>query len=227
MKTIGLLGGTGWASTIEYYKIINQLMHKKLGGYHSANIILKSIDYHYIMRAYSEKPEKIPSLLEKELKELLALRPDALIICCNSLHKFYDEIKDNLNLQIPIFHAVDLTRTYMKNKKIKKVLFLASKFTMDDGFFVKKLSEPSLEITVPDFKQRNVIHEIHLKLLQNKLDPLMQKQFQDIILESLPQEAIILACSEFSPLIDEKMFGSCIIDPMHLQCQEAVNFSIV
>ena len=226
MKTIGLLGGTGWSSTIEYYRIINQLTHEKLGGHHSANIILKSIDYHYIMTAYSEKPEKIPSLLETELKGLLDLRPDTFMICCNSLHKFYDEIKDDLNLQIPIFHAIDLTKTYIKNKKIKRVLFLASKFTMDDGFFVKKLAEPSLEIIVPNLEQRNILHEIHLNLLQNKVNFLMRQQFQNIILANLPLEAVILACSEFSLLMGQSTSDFPIIDPMYLQCLEAVNYSL-
>jgi aspartate racemase len=88
MKTIGLLGGTGWSSTIGYYTMLNELVGKRLGGYHSAKILLQSIDYHDIMSNYGKDPKKIEDILLEELLNLIALNPDCIIICCNSLHKY-------------------------------------------------------------------------------------------------------------------------------------------
>ena len=107
MKTIGLLGGTGWSSTIGYYALLNTLVNERLGGYHSAKIILKSIDYHDIMSTYGENHEHTAALLKAELLELIALKPDCIMICCNSLHKYYDMIKDGIHSPIPVFHAVE------------------------------------------------------------------------------------------------------------------------
>ena len=96
MKTIGLLGGTGWSSTIGYYTMLNELVGKHLGGYHSAKILLKSIDYHDIMSNYGKAPEKIADVLLEELLDLISLNPDCIIICCNSLHEYYDLIKSHI-----------------------------------------------------------------------------------------------------------------------------------
>jgi aspartate racemase len=116
MKTIGLLGGTAWSSTIGYYQMLNELVGERLGGFHSAKILLKSIDYHEIRSNYGKDHEKIALLLQKELAELIALKPDCMIICCNSLHKYYDMIKDNLKSTIPVFHALDLVAQYANER---------------------------------------------------------------------------------------------------------------
>src|SRR5438105_455646 len=108
MKTIGMLGGTGWSSTIGYYSLLNQLVNARLGGYHSAKILLKSIDYHDIMSDNSGDHAKTAKILKEELLGLIQLKPDCIIICCNSLHKYYDMIQEELNLDIPVMHAVDL-----------------------------------------------------------------------------------------------------------------------
>jgi aspartate racemase len=135
MKTIGLLGGTGWSSTIGYYEILNKLVAECLGGYHSAKIILKSIDYHDIMTNYGADHETVATLLKNELLELIALKPDCIIICCNSLHKYYDMIKTELNANILVMHAVELVADHLNHINNKTTLLLATKFTMDDGFF--------------------------------------------------------------------------------------------
>ena len=227
MKTIGLLGGTGWSSTIQYYKIINQLVHKELGGYHSAKVIIKSIDYHDIMTAYGDDPKAIPILLEKELHDLVALSPESIIVCCNSLHKFVDQITTSLDIKVPVFHAVDLTRIFIEQKGFHKVLLLASQFTMNDGFFLKHLTSNDLEVVIPGPKDRQIIHEIHLQLLDNVTDSTMEKQFRDIVQKNEGVQAVILACSEFALALNKNAFDLPIIDPVQLQCQAAVDYSLL
>ncbi len=116
MKTIGLLGGTAWISTIDYYRLINQMVARELGGCHSAQIVLKSIDYSGSKSNYGKDDKKVSSLLREELEKLAGLNPDCLIICNNTLHKYYDVIEDDLGLKIPLFHAVRLTADHVKGR---------------------------------------------------------------------------------------------------------------
>src|ERR1700688_986512 len=155
MKTIGLLGGTSWSSTIDYYTLLNQLVHQRLGGFHSAKIILKSIDYHDISSNYGKDDAKIADLLLEELLDLISLNPDCILICCNSLHKFYDMIKAHVYTDIPVFHAVELVAEHSKKQNYKKVLLLATKFTMEDGFFAKILQNSGIDVIIPNQEQRD------------------------------------------------------------------------
>ena len=109
LKTIGLLGGTSWPSTIEYYRTLNEFAQETLGGFHSANLLLRSIDYHDIKSRYYDRWSEIPSLLEQEIKAFVGLRPDCLVICNNTLHKAFDVIEGGLALPIPVFHIVKAT----------------------------------------------------------------------------------------------------------------------
>jgi aspartate racemase len=134
MKTIGLLGGTSWPSTIEYYRILNELAQSRLGGFHSANILLRSIDYHEIKSRYHEGWNEIPSLLRKEIEALARLGPDCLVICNNTLHKAFDVIEADLRLTAPVFHIVAVTGKFARSRHFKRLLLLGTKFTMEDGF---------------------------------------------------------------------------------------------
>ena len=95
MKTIGLLGGVSWSSTIIYYKILNELVQERLGGQHSAKILLKSIDYHDIQNAYGKDHDRVAALLEEELRGLIALKPDCILICCGPFNREVQHVKKN------------------------------------------------------------------------------------------------------------------------------------
>ena len=167
MKTIGLLGGTGWSSTIGYYKLINELVSERLGGYHSAKILLQSIDYNDIMANYGINHDVVAKALEKELLGLINLKPDCIVICCNSLHKYYDIIKAKLQSDIPVMHAIQLVADHLNAVDKKKVLLLATKFTMEDGFFAKILEDNGIIVQIPSVDQRNKMKEIHEELMCN------------------------------------------------------------
>lgn len=229
MKTIGLLGGTGWSSTIGYYKLLNELVHKRLGGYHSAKILLKSIDYHDIMSNYGKSPEKIADILHTELMELMSLNPDCIIICCNSLHKYYDMVKYDLypDRDIPVFHAVELVAQNIKQQNFNKVLLLATKATMEDGFFAKILQDQGIEVIIPDISQRDAMQKIHSQELMNNVVTLQSKNyFADIIKQHSECQAVVLGCTEYPLLISEQNSALPIIDPVQLQCTAAVNFAL-
>lgn len=229
MKTIGLLGGTGWSSTIGYYTLLNELVGKRLGGYHSAKIILKSIDYHDIMSNYGKNPEKIADILHKELIELMSLNPDCIIICCNSLHKYYDLVSPHLypETDMPVFHAVELVAQHIKQQQHKKVLLLATKSTMEDGFFAKILKKHGIEVAIPDLAERDNMQKIlSEELIHNVITQDSRNYFSKLIAAHPDCQAVVLGCTEFPLLVDSSNSTLPIINPVQLQCTAAVDFAL-
>ncbi|MGE0206684.1 MAG: aspartate/glutamate racemase family protein [Candidatus Babeliales bacterium] len=226
MKTIGLLGGTGWSSTISYYSLLNEMVNQKLGGYHSAKIILKSIDYHDIMSNYGKDYTKIAELLHQELTELIGLKPDCIIICCNSLHKYYDIIKDSLKCPVPVFHAVDLVAQKCKQKQYKTVLLLATKFTMEDGFFAKVLENFGIAVLIPQKEERDQIDLIHKQLMNNKATDEAQTYFQKLIESYTMADAVVLGCTEFPLVAKQETIKIPLLNPMELQVERALEYAL-
>lgn len=226
MKTIGLLGGTGWSSTIGYYKAINELVAKRLGGYHSAKILLKSIDYHDIMSHYGKDHAKISAILKQELQDLMALKPDCIIICCNSLHKYYDLIKHELKTQIPVMHAVELVAQHLRDNQQPTALLLATKFTMEDGFFEKILQQRGIEILIPNELERNKMQEIHEALMHNTVTDESKHYFSVLIKKYQHLDAVILGCTEYPLVVDHTNSTLPIIDPVTLQVKAAVDYAV-
>lgn len=226
MKTIGLLGGTGWISTVDYYCMINQLVSDQLGGYHSAQIILKSIDYHDIMYNYNRDQSVVYRLFKEEMIKFMALSPESMMVCCNSLHKFIDQIIIELDITIPVFHAVNLTAQYLVANKIKHILLMASAFTMKDGFFAKKLQDHGIQVTVPSENEILDIQIAHVKLLEGTKDEDVKSVFQDILDRYSHIDTIVSACTEFQSILMNNKAGIAVVDPMMLQIVEAVRFSL-
>lgn len=227
MKTIGLLGGTGWASTITYYTKLNQLVNHRLGGHHSAKILLKSIDYHEVMRQYyGQDRDAIADSLHTELLDLIGLNPDCLLICCNSLHKYYDMIKEGLYSDIPVFHAVELVAQHLKTQQYKNVLLLATPFTLEDGFFANILEEHGLQVVIPSVEDRAKIGVIHNDLMNNIITEEAKTFFKDLIASQTDVEVVVLGCTEFPLIIDETISSLPLIDPVDLQVQAAVDYAL-
>jgi aspartate racemase len=229
MKTIGLLGGTGWSSTIGYYKLLNESVHERLGGYHSAKILLKSIDYHDIMSNYGKDPEKIADILFDELLDLYSLNPDCVIICCNSLHKYYDMVKHNIydDEGIPVFHAIELVGQHAKEKCYKRVLLLATKSTMEDGFFAKIVEGHGISVVIPEIAKRDEIQKILSdELIHNKVTEASRNYFAQIITDHPECDAVILGCTEFPLLVNSTNSKLPIINPVELQCKAALDFAL-
>lgn len=227
MKTIGLLGGTGWSSTINYYTLLNELVHQKLGGFHSARVLLKSIDYHDIMSNYGTDNDKVAQTLQHELEGLMALKPDCILICCNSLHKYYDLIKHNLDSSIPVFHAAELVGQQLKQEGRNNVLLLATKTTMEDGFFANILQTYGINVTIPTQQQRDEMQKILAnELLQNIITEKSKAYFADLIKEHSNLDAVVLGCTEFPLLVNQENSVLPVVDPVHLQTTYAVNFAL-
>jgi len=226
VKTIGLLGGTGWSSTIEYYRLLNELVAERLGGYHSAKILLKSIDYHDIMVNYGVNHDDVAKVLEKELQELIVLKPDCIVICCNSLHFYYDMIKLNLASDIPVMHAIQLVADHLKTKKQKKVLLLATKFTMEDGFFSKILEDNGIQVEIPTAHEQDKMQKIHVELMHNVVTQESRDYFSNLITKYKNLDAVVLGCTEYPLVVNNENSILPVVDPITLQSISAVNYAL-
>jgi aspartate racemase len=227
MKMIGLLGGTSWPSTIEYYRILNQLTQEELGGFHSANLVLRSIDYHNIKSCYNDGWDKIPLLLKKEIEACIRFAPDCLLICNNTLHKAFDQIESDLQLSIPVFHIVDAIGRFAQTQNLKHLLLLGTKFTMEDGFYQLRLEEQfNLMVETPNLQERIEIQAIQSQLARGILKQEFRSYFINLIRKYSAVDAVVLACTELPLAIHQSDVGVNLLNSIEYQCKEAFEFAI-
>lgn len=188
--------------------------------------MLKSIDYHDLIIRYGCAPSEIVPLLKIELIGLLNLKPDCFMICCNTLHKYYDLLKQELNPTIPIFHPIELTKKYIQKKKYNKILFLATKFTMEDGFFSDGLRQEGLTIVIPNETERNEMQSIHEELMRDLISEKSKNYFKNLINKYKNLDAVVIACSEWNLVVNAENSSLPLIDTLYLQCAAAVEYSL-
>ncbi len=226
MKTIGLLGGTSWPSTPLYYEYLNQRIADALGEHHSAKIMLYSIDYHQIKSRYNAPDgwDDIPALLKAELVRLDETDPDCILICNNTLHKAYDILveQQDIALSAQLIHGVVATAQHAQSIDAKRVLLLGTKFTMEDGFFADRLRFFGLEVEVPNADDRNTIQDIQTRIASGQIDLSFEVQFRDMLKAYTGFDAVILGCTELPMVITDKITNIPLINPIHVQCDEAI-----
>ena len=162
------------------------------------------------MSNYGKDHGATAAALKRELLKLITLNPDCIIICCNSLHKYYDMIKADLNSQIHVFHAVDLVALHIKKQNFNKVLLLATKFTMEDGFFAKKLEDNGITVVIPNLEERNKMQRIHGELMQNSVSQESRNYFGALIARHKDCDAVVLGCTEY-PLVVNQSNSCCLL----------------
>jgi aspartate racemase len=228
MKMIGLLGGTSWPSTIEYYRILNQLAQKELGGFHSANLLLRSIDYHDIKSHYHDGWDHIPLLLKKEIEAFAELAPDCFLICNNTLHKAFDQIESDLTLSMPFFHIVDAVGRFAQQQNLKRLLLLGTQFTMEDGFYQQRLKKQfDLIVETPNLQERIEIQAIQVQLATGIFKTEFRSYFVNLICKYSDADAAVLACTELPLAIHQNDVDVAIINSIECQCKEAFEFAII
>jgi aspartate racemase len=226
MKKIALLGGTSWPSTIEYYTELNQRINQELGGFHSCPMILYNIDYHEIKSQYPNGWNEIPKLLKVEIENILSLDPDGLIICNNTLHKAYDLIRDEMQISIPVFHIIELTKSYILEKRWSRILLLGTRFTMEDDYFKKPLIEAGIQVEIPELAERIEIQARQTELAKGNYQEEFSEYFQKLSDKYADYDAFILGCTEL-PLPFQKVSATpVLINTIELQCKKAVEFII-
>ncbi|MCB1681796.1 MAG: amino acid racemase [Alphaproteobacteria bacterium] len=225
MKIIGLLGGTSWPSTPLYYTYLNEMVAQKMGGHHSARIILYSIDYHPIKSRYTQEGgwDEIPDLLGEELKTLDRMGPDCILICNNTLHKAYDLLADKgLPLGAHVVHLVVATAREAQARGYKRLLLMGTKFTMEDGFFVNRLKFFGMNVDVPSEEDRHNIQKMQTEISAGRTDPSFKDRFKTMLSRYEGYDGLVLGCTELPLVITEAETSIPIINTIHAQCAEAI-----
>lgn len=228
MKTIGLVGGTSWASTIDYYRIINEEMNNRRGGLNFAKIVLYSIDYGEIDAMNRQKDaEGIRSLLISAAKSVERIGAQCILLCANTLHMHAELIQNSVG--IPLLHIADATAAEIKKKKMTSVGLLGTKLTMELDFYKKRLLDHGITATVPPLEDRNFIHHaIDTELVKSLILPATKTRFLKIIddLRDHGAEGVVLGCTEIPLLIKQDDTTLPIFDTTRIHSLAAVDFAL-
>ena len=228
MKTIGLIGGTSWLSTIDYYRIINQEVNRELGGLHSAKLLLHSIDFdEFKTLADAGDWRKITEWFAGIAQQLQTAGAEAIVLCAVTLHLIVPELEQLV--QIPIIHVADATISELRSQDIRKTALLGTKFTMDAAFFKDNLLQQGIEVMLPDADERQFIHqtifdELDRGLLLTETKARYLGIIQNLIAKGA--EAVILGCTEIPLLIKPEDCTIPVFDTTLIHAKAAARFAL-
>lgn len=229
MKTIGMIGGMSWESTIPYYRQINETIKEKLGGLHSAKIILYSVDFHEIERLqHAGDWEAAGVILAQAARSLELAGADFLVLCTNTMHKLAHVIE--AAVAIPLFHIADPTAQAIKDAGYDKVGLLGTRFTMEQDFYRERLhSKHGLQVLVPELADRDIIHQvIYEELCLGKINEASRQHYRRIMarLKDSGAQAIILGCTEISLLVGQDDAGVPLFDTTAIHARSAALWAL-
>ncbi len=224
MKTIGLIGGMSWESTVLYYREINEIIKERLGGFHSAKIILYSVNFHEIERQQQSGDwEAAGSILAEAARTLEAAGAAFLVLCTNTMHNVASRIENAV--AIPLLHIVDSAASEIKRAGYSTVGLLGTRFTMEQEFYRGRLSERhALRVIVPDPGDREIVHRIiYDELCRGVIKPESRNEYKRILrtLASKGAEATILGCTEIALLINQKDSETPLFDTTAVHARAA------
>ena len=229
MKTIGLIGGMSWESTIPYYRQINELTKQRLGGLHSARIVLYSVDFHDIERLqHSGDWDAAGALLADAARALQAAGADFIVVCTNTMHKVAAQIEAAVS--IPLLHIADPTAAAIKHAGHAVVGLIGTRFTMEEAFYRDRLRDRhGLRVIVPDAADRDLVHRvIYEELCLGNAQPASRAEYRRIMAALVAQgaQAIILGCTEISLLVDASDASVPLFDTTALHAAAAADAAL-
>ncbi|ELD1797416.1 aspartate/glutamate racemase family protein [Vibrio fluvialis] len=229
MKTIGMIGGMSWESTLSYYKAINEGVKAELGGLNSAQICLYSVNFEPIEKLQHEgKWDETAQLLAQAAKSVEAGGADFLLICTNTMHKVAPEIEAQIS--IPILHIADATATQLQQDGIERVGLLGTRFTMEQEFYKGRLQQQfGIDVLIPDAEQRQQVHRvIYEELCLGTIRPESRAQYVEIVedLHRRGAQAVILGCTEIALLIQQHDTDVPLYDTTKIHAEQAVQLAL-
>ncbi|HEY4081008.1 MAG TPA: aspartate/glutamate racemase family protein [Burkholderiaceae bacterium] len=224
MKTIGLIGGMSWESTVPYYRQINEAIKERLGGLHSAKLVLYSVDFHEVERLqHSGDWEAAGRLLADAARALEAAGAEFLVLCTNTMHKVAPAIE--AAVAIPLLHIADPTAAEIKRAGHSVVGLLGTRFTMEQAFYRERLHEHhGLQVIVPNAQDREIVHRvIYEELCLGVVKPESLDEYRRILrgLADQGAQAIILGCTEISLLVNQQDSALPLFDTTAIHARAA------
>ena len=229
MKTIGMIGGTGWISTLEYYRQLNQEVNRRLGGLEAARCILYSFNFGDIARLKKNDPEQKqirPQILEAA-RRVAGAGADCLMICANTMHMFAEEIEQSVPL--PLIHIAAATARGMAHHRIGKAGLLGTRPTMEMDFYKRKLAGEGIETLIPDARDREFVDTaIMTQLVRGEFRPEVRQRFIAIMeqLRGRGAQGIVLGCTEIPLLVKPDDVDIPLFDTLAIHCNAAVDFAL-
>lgn len=229
LKTIGLIGGMSWESSAEYYRLINETVEKRLGGLHSAKIIMYSINFEELEKLQREgKWGEATNLIIDAIKKLEMAGAEFILICSVTGHEGAEKIEVNIN--VPLLHIADVTAEEIISRGLEKIGLIGTKYTMEKEFYKSCLvNKFGVEVIIPDESERETIHStIYNELCMGKIKESSKEQFKNIIknLVGKGAEGIILGCTEIPLLIKQEDCDTPLFDTTALHAKAAVDYAL-
>lgn len=228
MKTIGLIGGMSWESTVTYYQIVNEIVKKELGGLHSAKVILYSVEFDEIEKCQAAGEwEKSGEILGNAAKGLEAAGADFILICTNTMHKVFDQVQSYVS--VPLLHIAQVTADALKRENISKVGLLGTKYTMEQDFYKGKLAENGIEVIIPEEKDIDTVNSIIFQeLCVGEIKDESRKKYLEIIDEMTEKGAqgVILGCTEIGLLVHQADTSAKLFDTTQIHGETAAYMSL-
>lgn len=228
MKRIGLIGGMSWKSSQDYYRIINEEVKAQLGGSHSANCIMYSFDFQLIEDLQHKGDwEKLTQIMVDEANNLKTAGAEFIVICANTMHIMAKDIEEKTNLKV--LHIAQATASAIKEKQLKKVLLLGTKFTMEGTFYKDILNENDIEVIIPNDEDREFIHQVIFTELVRGIVKDESKQKYLSIINSLKEkgiEGVVLGCTEIPMLVKQEDLDIPVLNTTEIHSKAAAKFSL-
>jgi len=229
MKTIGLIGGMTWHSTVDYYRLLNEDVHRRLGGSHSASIVMTSVDFEEIENLQNAGDwDRLTNRMIDAALKTEAAGADLLLICANTMHKTAEAVAGAL--AIPLVHIADATAAEVRRLGLKTVGLLGTRYTMEQDFYRVRLEKKhGLRVLIPDEAQRTAVHNIiYAELGRGRILDGSRKIYQEIIvsLQGRGAEGVILGCTEIPLLIKPEDSPIPVFDTTALHARAAVDLAL-
>lgn len=228
IKTIGLIGGMSWESTLEYYRIINESVKERLGGLHSAKIVMYSVEFAEVERLqHLEQWNELTDLMIDAAQRVEKGGADFVLICTNTMHLVADEVENNID--IPLLHIADATAGAITKRGISRAGLLGTKFTMEKDFYKVKLASHGVAVIIPSQDQREIIHHvIYDELCQGIVKESSKDTYRGIIEDMViaGAEGIILGCTEIGVLIKGEDVSVPVFDTTVIHAKRAVDYAL-
>ena len=229
MKTIGLIGGMSWESTVPYYRQINETIKQQLGGLHSARLVLYSVDFHEVERLqHAGDWDAAGVMMADAARALQAAGAEFIVLCTNTMHKVAPAIEAAVG--IPLFHIADPTARAIKQAGMRKIGLLGTRFTMEQPFYKDRLRElHGLDVVVPGLEDRNIVHRIiYEELCLGQIVDASRDEYRRIIAALVEQgaEGIILGCTEISLLVAQQDASVPLFDTTSIHATSAALWAL-
>lgn len=229
MRKIGMIGGLSWVSTAAYYRRINQIAAERLGGVHSARLVLESVDRQlYVDAVISRHDEETAcAMILDAARAVEAAGAAFVVITCNDVHRFVPDIAPRIG--IPFLHIVDVTATAIRSRGLSRVALLGVRKTMEGTFYPERLASRGIATIVPEDDEKRFVHDtIYEELVRDVFRPQTKAAYLDLVrrLAQRGAEGVVLGCTEIPLLIEERDIDVPLFDTTELHCRAAIEAAL-